>query len=638
MKTTRISRAAAALTALAAVAAAAGLVTGTVQALPPGTAATPGQTLSPTSGNKTTSFTLSLAAPNNVCPGDTATGGFRWNQYITSAGVDAGTLTWDASGPIVPAGAPAGSIAQPLYSTAGTPQVNRNTAVNTGQITGTSTLNLDLNTLSAGEYKIGFACSKSGQTERYWQTLITVSGSGAGITWVQGTKPGVPTSFTANGSTSTGGQITGSFAVPVGTTDPAISSYTVTATPQGGGAPVTLSPAPTAAGSYTITGLTNGTTYDVTVTATNSVGTSSAATVSNVLVEAVINAPSVSTVGGTDKFTVNWTPTTPLPAGAVLVSHRVTVSPSVAGSPFTVLAGTNTLEIPAASGDYSVTVQGIYNTGYRGLVSGGSSATSTAAFIGPVTQQVIVERPKGALVLTQRCNVFGSAPAFSDNTFGPLPALAASPASADPTNANPILGWSFGTNPVGDRPTGETQPRFDQYPYPVDANGDSVATYPTACSIQLGNAKLLTSGEFAGAYFAATGRINQITVVDTRDTDAGWTLNGQMGTFTSTSDPTDTFHGNLMGWDPEVTWDSAGAFDGYNMTVAAGPSKNPRAETTAGGLRNVPADNRDASRSLAKAEVNQGLGMAVIDARLRLLIPVSADEGEYRGTLTFTVV
>jgi hypothetical protein len=365
--------------------------------------------------------------------------------------------------------------------------------------------------------------------------------------------------------------------------------------------------------------------------------------VSNVTVLASIGAPTVAdqspATGEVGELTVNWTPAASLPAGAVLQSHRVTVTPSVAGSPFTVAAGTNTLEVTAAPGDYSVTVQGIYNTGYSGAVSASKTFRSLAAFIGPVTQQVIVERPKGALVLTQRCDVFGSAPAFSDNTFGPLPALAASPASADPTNANPALGWTFGTNPVGTRPTGETQARFDQYPYPVDANGDSVATYPTGCSIQLGTAKLLTSGEFAGVYFAATGRINQITVVDTRDDDLGWTLNGQMGTFTEQGNPTpDTFHGNLMGWDPDKTWESAGAFDGYNMVVTAGPSVNPRAEAAAGGLRDVAADNRAASRSLAYASAGSGLGMAVLDARLRLLIPVTADEGEYRGTLTFTVV
>jgi hypothetical protein len=33
-----------------------------------------------------------------------------------------------------------------------------------------------------------------------------------------------------------------------------------------------------------------------------------------------------------------------------------------------------------------------------------------------------------------------------------------------------------------------------------------------------------------------------------------------------------------------------------------------------------------------------GLGIAKIDARLKLLIPVSADAGTYSGVLTFTVI
>ena len=234
MRNTRISRAAAALTALAAVVGAVGIVTGAVQALPPGTAPTPGQTVSPTSGSESTTFTLSLVAPNNVCPGDTATGGFRWNQYITSAAVDAGTLTWNSSGPVLPAGAPAGSIAQPLYSTTGTAQVNRNTAATTGQVTGTSTLNLALNTLTAGQYKIGFACSKAGLTERYWQTPITVSASGSGISWAVDTyaltvtKAGTGTGSVSSSPTgiNCGSTCTASFTQG--------SSVTLTATPDTG--------------------------------------------------------------------------------------------------------------------------------------------------------------------------------------------------------------------------------------------------------------------------------------------------------------------------------------------------------------------------------------------------------------------
>ncbi|MFN6121407.1 MAG: hypothetical protein ACK5CE_17505, partial [Actinomycetes bacterium] len=166
------------------------LVSGLVaSARPAGTPPTAGQNLSPASGTQATNFTLSLVAPNNTCPGDatTAGGGFRWHQYIVSASVDAATLTFNAFGPVLPPGAPADAIAQPLYSTTGAPQVNRTSlAAGTGQITSATTLNFATNVdpslgLPAGQYKIGFACSAAGQNERYWQTLITITATPGGI-------------------------------------------------------------------------------------------------------------------------------------------------------------------------------------------------------------------------------------------------------------------------------------------------------------------------------------------------------------------------------------------------------------------------------------------------------------------------
>ena len=74
---------------------------------------------------------------------------------------------------------------------------------------------------------------------------------------------------------------------------------------------------------------------------------------------------------------------------------------------------------------------------------------------------------------------------------------------------------------------------------PVDANGvptnPGAVTYPTNCGLSLGTAQLITTGSEAGKYFRASGRLNQVTVVDTRNVDAGWTLQGAMTDFSSTT-------------------------------------------------------------------------------------------------------
>jgi LPXTG-motif cell wall-anchored protein len=148
-------------------------------ALPPGTAPIAGQTLSVTSGDASSDWKLLLTAPNNVCPGD-GLASFRWSTFMVPASVDAATLTWNASGPVPPAGVTA---VYPLFSNTGSPQIQKTPSIGDALITGIPAFYdfAAISTLSVpnGDYKIGYACHKAGQTERYWQTFITVSGSTA---------------------------------------------------------------------------------------------------------------------------------------------------------------------------------------------------------------------------------------------------------------------------------------------------------------------------------------------------------------------------------------------------------------------------------------------------------------------------
>jgi len=78
--------------------------------------------------------------------------------------------------------------------------------------------------------------------------------------------PGAPTGISATGGN---GSATVSFTAP-SDGGSAITGYTVTATPAGGGTPIT---ATGTSSPITVTGLTNGTSYTFTATATNAIGT-----------------------------------------------------------------------------------------------------------------------------------------------------------------------------------------------------------------------------------------------------------------------------------------------------------------------------------------------------------------------------
>ncbi|MEI6053705.1 MAG: immunoglobulin domain-containing protein, partial [Opitutaceae bacterium] len=160
--------------------------------------------------------------------------------------------------------------------------------------------------------------------------------------------PGAPTNAVAAVGDS---QLTVSFVTPSDTGGAPISSYTVTATPAGGGAAIT---ATGVTSPITVIGMTNGTAYTITVTATNLYGTGSSCSAGSSVTPypppAITTQPASQTVnqGGSVTFSVTASGTAPLTyqwsKGGVALN-------GVVGASYTIVSTSAT-----DAGNYSVTV------------------------------------------------------------------------------------------------------------------------------------------------------------------------------------------------------------------------------------------------------------------------------------------
>ncbi|HPH92255.1 MAG TPA: fibronectin type III domain-containing protein [Ferruginibacter sp.] len=187
------------------------------------------------------------------------------------------------------------------------------------------------------------------------------------------TVPDAPTIGTA---TAGDGQATVSFIAPVFNGGADITSYTATSSPGGFTGFVNQA----GSGSIIVPGLTNGTPYTFTVTATNSAGTSSASSASNSITPASVpDAPIVGTAtAGNGQASIDFTAPS-FDGGSAIISYTATSTPGgITGS-------------VNQSGSGTITVTGLSNgTAYTFTVTatnaiGTSTASAASNSVTPVT-------------------------------------------------------------------------------------------------------------------------------------------------------------------------------------------------------------------------------------------------------------
>jgi hypothetical protein len=153
-------------------------------------------------------------------------------------------------------------------------------------------------------------------------------------------------------------------------------------------------------------------------------------------------------------------------------------------------------------------------------------------------------------------------------------------------------------------------------------SGVPLGTYPQDCTVNLGTAALNASG----TYYLATGAFDEVTVLDTRDTNPGWTVNVQSTPFVGVN-AANTFSACNLGYGAP-TANAASNIAPNVQIVTPGPAV--AASCPAGGL--------SVSNTFASAAAGQGQGYAYLNAGIGVQVPVSAAADTYTAVVTFTAL
>jgi hypothetical protein len=316
----------------------------------------------------------------------------------------------------------------------------------------------------------------------YTFTVTATNGVGAGSASAASnsvTPATVPDPPTVGTATAGNAQASVAFTAPASDGGAAITGYTVTSSPGGLTGTGIMSP-------IVVAGLTNGTAYTFTVTATNSVGTGSLSAASNSITPTTVpDAPTIGTAtAGNGQANITFTAPA-LNGGSAITGYTVTSSPggltgTGAASPITVTGLTNgtayTFTVTATNTNGTSTASAASNSVTPATVPGaptigtatGGNAQANVTFAAPasnggaaITGYTVISSP-GGLIGTGTASPIavaglanGTAYTFTvtaTNSVGTGSASAASN-SVTPTGSQTITFANPGTQNFGTTPT-----------------------------------------------------------------------------------------------------------------------------------------------------------------------------------------
>ena len=282
------------------------------------------------------------------------------------------------------------------------------------------------------------------------QLTIYVTGMSASAT-----VPGAPTIGTATAGNT---QATVSFTAPASNGGSAITGYTVTSSPGGVTATGTAS-------SITVTGLTNGTAYTFTVTATNAVGTGTASAASNSVTPATTpSAPTITGItAGNAQLSVAFT--AGADGGSAITNYKYStdggstftaVSPAATTSPIVITGLTN-------GTTYSVQIKAVNAIG-DGTATATTTGTPSTTPSAPTITGITVGSSQLSVAFTAGATGGSAITNYKYSTDGGSTFTAVSPAAT--TSPIVITGLTNGTT-------------YSVQIKAVNTNGDGTATATT---------------------------------------------------------------------------------------------------------------------------------------------------------------